>query len=159
MRYFDKIFEKQIWIVCSVNKASDASSVESSSLFFTCRLRVVTYQTLYLHTCKQLLHFLHAPRNSLRMTPVSNENNINRPSSAQSRAIIISTQSRRWKEAWRESRALWVGIMLIKKMSTSLDEHTEGVAMGVWAIKRCYRQCWIWLSNMYAVVLEISWNG
>lgn len=62
------------------------------------------------------------------MTQVTNENNINRPSSAQSRAIIISAQSRRRKEACGESRALWVGIMHIKKMSmksTSLHEHTE----------------------------------
>lgn len=109
----------------------------------------------YLHTCKQLLPFLHAPQNSLRMTQVSNENNINRPSSAQSRAIIISAQSRRWKEAWGESRALWVGIMQIKKKSTSLHEHTEGVAMRVWAIKRSYWQCWIWLSNMYGCC---PWN-
>ncbi len=106
--------------------------------------------TLFTHMQTAIALPACASKLSLRMTQVSNENNINRPSSAQSRAIIISAQSRRRKEAWGESRALWVGIMHIKKMSmksTSLHEHTEGVAMCVWAIKRCYWQCW--LSNMY----------
>lgn len=139
----------------SVDIASDTSSVESYSMFFTCRLRAVTYQTLFTQT-QQTSIALPAcdSKLPLRMTEVSNENNINRPSSAQSSAIIISSQSRRRKEACRESRALWVGIMHIKKMSTfECRRAHDGVAACAWAIKRserCYWQCWLnnvwWLS-------------
>lgn len=65
MRYFSGDIWKTNPNCLQCEQSLDASSVERSSLFFTCRLSVVTYQTLYLHTCKQLLHFLHAPRNSL----------------------------------------------------------------------------------------------